>query len=219
MAITIESGARSAKFKAAQDSNIYREADNKFGGFLNPYLGDLPKGFAIGHLLRVNRKLLASPPFTEDRRRGFMLATINMARESRIEWSQLDDALTCGYVWGRDINSDALSLYTTYGDLFSKPGDDFWRTAYLRHVLGDTAFKALWGTRDTGQATIYDSLIYAVNARKKSLAGWPVIKLKNTVLVGCEYVYQIAKRAGSTTSKGWGIQPVMSRANMLQVFK
>jgi len=203
---------------AKRDQKLYEAASNKFYSFILPYLNDAPKGVAIGHLLRVNRELLASPSPTKDRRRGFMYATATMAKQAGISWEQLDDVLTCGYVWGRDINNDSLSLYTTNQDLFTIPNEDFWRCAYLKHVLGDTNFSTIWRERHVATPSVYDSLIYAVNARKKGLPGWPVIKLKREVLVGCEYVFQIGKRAGTMTTSGFGIQPVLNHNSINQVF-
>ena len=217
MTITIESGIITATNMALRDSLLYDTARNKFHSFIIPYISDAPIGMAIGHLLWFNRALLATPTPSKDRRRGFMYATATMARQAGIPWEELDDVLTCGYVWGRDINSDSLSIYTTNSDLFSVPGEDFWRCAYLKHILGDTNFATIWRQRLVSAPTVYAGLVYAVNIRKKGLPGWPIIKLKRQVLVGCEYVFQIGKRAGTMVTGGYGIQPVMNRNDINQV--
>lgn len=219
MHLTIESGQISAKQQALAATVLYREAVAKFGRTLDPYNGDAPKSLGISHLLRVNPALEVSPTPSSDRRRGFMYATVNMADEAGIPWENLDEPLTCAYVWGRDINSDSKSLYSANTSSFSSPNPDFWKCAYLKHVLGNTAFALLWQSRDKTQATNYNALLYAVNALTRSLPGWPIIKLRKTVLYECAYVYELAKRGGGLNSTGYGIQPVLQKSGYEQVFE
>lgn len=219
MTITITSGQRSAYRSALDATSDYRKAKLKFGRLIDPYRGHAPKALGLAHLLRVNPTLEVAPTPTKDRRRGFMLATIGMARTAGIDWENLDEPLTCAYVWGRDINADAKSLYFENTDLFPQSNSDFWKCAYLKHVLGNAAFSVVWQARDTTQSTIYDSLLYAVNPLRKSLPGWPIIKLRHTVLIGCAFVFEVAKRGGGLTSEGYGIEPVLKKASYQQVFE
>lgn len=219
MRLTIESGQISARQQALAATSLYREAVAKFGRTLDPYNGDAPKSLGISHLLRVNSSLETAPTPSTDRRRGFMFATVKMAEEAGVSWEKLDEPLTCAYVWGRDINSDSKNLYAANKSLFVSPNSDFWKCAYLKHVLGDTAFAMLWQSRDKTQATNYDALLYAVNNLTRSLPGWPIIKLRKTVLVDCAYVYELAKRGGGLTSSGYGIQPVLRKSSYEQVFE
>jgi hypothetical protein len=147
-----------------------------------------------------------------------MYATINMARSAGVEWERLDEPLVCSYTWGRDINADSKALYQEQTALFPEPSKDFWKCAYLKHVLGNGAFSVIWGLRDLSQPTVYDSLLYAVNGLSRSLPGWPIITLKHTVLVGCPYVYELASRGGKMKSKGYGIEPVLTESQYKQVF-
>ncbi len=218
MRLTPEDGLRSAKKLAAESWDDYTRANLTYGNVIIPFLGHVPKTIAIGHLLRVNPKLLPTLPVTKDRRRGLMLATIEAVHEADIAWDDLDDMTTGAYIWGRDINSTSLSLYTTYPSLFTSPDKDFWRCAYLLHVLGKTPFDRIWATRDTTQDTVYDSLMVSVNQLQRRLPGWSVIQLKKTVFVECAFVFEIAKAGGSLISEGYGIQPVLAQSQYLHVF-
>ena len=219
MSLSIEDGQASAQSLAVQNTQLYQQATNKFGRTLSEYKGDAPRPLGIGHILRVNPSLTVAPIPTQDRRRGFMFATAQMAKDAGIKWAKLDEPITCAYVWGRDINADSRNLYYSQTRFFPKPDSDFWKCSYLKHVLGDSAFSALWNIRDATQATIWDSLLYAVNGLNKSLPGWPVVKLKHTVIFGCVYVFELALRGGGLTSTNFGIQPVLRKNNYQQVFK
>lgn len=218
MRLSIEDGQATAKQQALNATVLYREATLKFGRMLDPYCGDAPKSLAISHLLRVNPSLEVAPTPSQDRRRGFMFATAGMAEDAGIDWTKLDTPLTCAYVWGRDINRDSKALYIANQTTFAAPNSDFWKCAYLKHVLGDTAFSILWQSRDTTQSTQYNALLYAVNVLTRSLPGWPIIKLRKTVLVECAYVHELAKRGGGLTSTGYGIEPVLKKTSYEQVF-
>ncbi len=219
MRLSIEEGQESARRSALNASVLYRQATTKFGRTISPYLGDAPRALGISHLLRVNPALEVSPTPSADRRRGFLFATANMARIAGVAWADLDTPLTCAYVWGRDVNLTSKNLYGANQALFTSPGSDFWKCAYLKHVLGDVAFSVVWQSRDTTQATVYDSLLYAVNSMARSIPGWPIIKLRRTVLVDCAYTIELAKRGGGLTSAGFGIEPVLTQNNYQQVFE
>jgi len=218
MSLTIASGKIDARSKAAASSNVYQEASDKYGRILLNYLGHFPKPLAIGHLLQVNPTLVDAPEITKDMRRGFMLARRQYAIEAGVDWSKLDTPRSGAYVWGRDVNDASQTLYTANTSLFSTPSTDFWRCAYLKHVLGDAPFQQVWDARGSQYDTVYESLLYAVNDLNRKLPGWTIIKLKKAVFVDCEYAYQIAQRMGSLTTAGFGIQPVLSQPNFEEVF-
>ena len=219
MRLSIEDGQKSAEQQARAANELYRDAQLKFGRTLDPYYGDVPKGIGLGHLLRVNPSLEVAPTPAADRRRGFMFATVSMAQYAGVSWAQLDKPLSCAYVWGRDINRGAQTLYKSNQTLFTEPNSDFWKCAYLRHVLGEMAFKIIWQARDREITPVYDSLLYVVNALSRALPGWTVIKLRQTVLLGCAYVFELAKRKGAFSSSGFGIEPVLNRNSYTQVFE
>jgi hypothetical protein len=218
MRLTPEDGLRSAKKLASEKWDDYAKANLTYGNTLIPFLGHLPKTIAMGHLLRVNPKLQPVLPVTKDRRRGFMLATIEAAHEANVAWENLDNVTTGAYIWGRDINYTSLKLYTTDTSVFASPGEDFWRCAYLAHVLGETPFKRVWAGRDTSQPTVYGGLVASVDNLRQRIPGWTIIQLKKTVFVECAFVFEIAKRGGSLISEGYGIQPVLTKSQYLDIF-
>lgn len=181
------------------------------------YNGHAPKALALGHLVNVNPQLETSPGFTEDRRRGFMFASVSAVNDAGLKWASLDEPNTCAYVWGRDINATSLSTYTKNKNLFTEPGEDFWKTSYLAHRLGEVPFSIIWNARYRDEETIYASLIYAVNDWSRSIPGWSVLKLKKLALYDCPHVFELARRGGSFLTEGYGIQPVLNKTNMKEI--
>jgi hypothetical protein len=219
MTITVESGRLAAKTKAGQNIALFDTGNQTFGRLINTYKADVPLGLALAHLVSVNPTLVTNPPIlSSDGKRGFMKASMPMAKDAGIPWKNLDDPQTCAYVWGYGMNKDSLSLYTTNQALFTKSDKDFWATAYLKHRLGAAVFNALFSQRDTTQATVYDSLLYSVNALTRHVLRIPVIAIKHLVLIECQFVIELAQKAGSLSSSGFGIQPVLSKNAILQVF-
>jgi len=214
MSLNVITGLQAAKTRAASLNKTVTIADRLFNSYLQPYLGSVSLGLAVGHLLTVNPQLSVTPEVTKDRRRGFMKTTALQASKLGLTWESLDTPDTCGYVWGCDINNTALNLYTTNQALFSEPDHTFWMSAYCNYLLGDATFKLIWDLRDTQKYDIYTSLLYAVNDLKRSLPGWPVLRLKKTVLVDCECVRLIALKYGKLSSDNYGIQPVVNRTKI-----
>lgn len=215
----INEGIRSAKLKATQSRTLYQKAVEIYGRTIQPLLGHFPFGLALGHLLQVNPALSSTPPSTTDRRRGFMYAPFQESRKANVSWESLDKPLNAMYIWGRDVNRCASSIYTQNSSLFSSPGVDFWRTTYLKHVLGDSSFKLLWALKGTTEDTVYGNLVYAVNSMNQSnIPGWPINRLKTTVLLNCQYVFEISKFRGKLITKGYGIQPVLDKDAMTQIY-
>lgn len=73
-----------------------------------------------------------------------MKASISEANTVSIRAEQLDETPTCAFVYGREINRAALTLYTTYRSLFTRVDDNFWKCAYLYVVLGAPTFNFIW---------------------------------------------------------------------------
>jgi len=219
MQLTPERGQIAAVKKAISSTDEYRQAQRMYGRMIDPYLGDAPRALGLAHLVRVNPKLEAAPTPTRDRRRGFLFATITMAATAGIKWEKLDDPLTCAYVWGRDIYADSKKLYQEQSYWFTAGSTDFWKCVYLKHAFGDTAFSIIWKQRDTSQATVYDSLLYAVNALQRALPATTVVQQRRLAMTDCAYVFEMAKRGGGMNSAGYGIEPVLRQSNFQQVFK
>jgi len=218
MSMTVSSGSASARLKASESVSLFDQGNRLFGRLIDTYRSDVPSGLALAHLINVNPDLKEITPIARDRRRGFMKASATAAMDAEIAWKELDDPPTCAYVWGREINKDSLNLYTNNTSLFTTPSKDFWSTAYLKYILGDTLFTTLFNMRDTTQATVYSSILYAVNNLNRSLLGVPIITLKKTVLFDSQFVVELAKKSGTLSSTGFGLQPVLSRDAMMQVY-
>lgn len=84
--------------------------------------------------------------------------------------------------------------------------------------IWETSFSVIWNQRDRTQTTVYDSLIYAVKDMGRPLPGTTIVKQQQLAMVDCAYVFAMAKRGGGMNSTGYGMEPVLSRANYQQVF-
>lgn len=219
MHLTPERGQELAEVRARSVTEQYLRAQRLYGRLISPFKGDAPPALGLAHLISVNPTLKDAPTPSKDRRRGFMFATVAMASKAGVKWEDLDDTLTCAYVWGRDINSTALSLYQQKAAWFPTPSIDFWKCAYFKHRFGATNFALLWEQRDKTQETIIDSLLYAVNALKRSLPQMTLAKQKQLGLYECPYVFELAKRGGGMHATGYGLEPVLSKNNYQQVYK
>lgn len=208
--MNIETSERNGIEKARRDTGLCDKAARQFGWLISPMIGHIPMGLALGHLARVNPTLVTIPPITLDRRRGFLNATQDGAREAGLDWTKLDDPTTCAYCWCREMNLGALELYQDNEDLYPTADANFWKTAYLRHVLGAPMFEVVWGISGD---YVYPALVYAVNATRQI-----PINIKKTVLVDLPYTFEMASRKGGLYSKGFGIQPVMNKSRTEQVF-
>ena len=246
MTLTLESGRRSASAKAVTDASLYRSARVRYGRTVSEMSGDAPIGLLLGHVLRVNRALVDDPPIQKDRRRGFMKASITEAGTVDIRSAQLDEPTTCAFVFGREINRAALSLYTTYQSLFTRADDNFWKSAYLYVTLGAATFRYIWNINNpavvrtesavfvssdgrTGNweiqtsvshdsvNTAYDDILYSVNTLSSAPPGWQLTQFKKLVLVDCEYVYELWRRYGASKLSGFGTLPVLRNDQMTTI--
>jgi hypothetical protein len=206
--LNIADSARAGAQMAAIDSSLYDLANRKYGRVITPLLGHVPKALAIAHLVRVNPNLLDVPPITLDRRRGFLAATQAGAAAAGLIWANLDNVDTCAYSWCREMNQCSLDLRNQNPEVFSESDADFWKCAYLRHVVGTPLFDVLW---EQATNATYSGLVYSVNALVKSPLGWPVATLKKVVLVDLAYVFALASSKGPLLGLGFGIQPVTDK--------
>ncbi|RKY28737.1 MAG: hypothetical protein DRP83_00115 [Planctomycetota bacterium] len=244
MSLNLESGKRAATAKAAKNSGLYATARRRYGGNITAMKGDAPLGLLIGHVLRVNPALEDAPAIKRDRRRGFMKASINEARTVDIRDVQLDEPATCAFVYGREINRSASSLYTTYPSLFTRADRNLWKCAYLFVVLGAPIFNFIWqkanpiikttkepvfvrsgrGGRGNWKIeeevekssinTAYDDILYAVNSMTAAPPGWRLTEFRKLVLVDCEYVFELWRLYGPEKMVGFGTLPVLSYDQM-----
>lgn len=246
MSLDLQSGQRAADAKAVRDASLYATARRQFGNAVTQMRGDAPAGLLLGHVLRVNPALSLTPPVKKDRRVGFMKASVNEARTVNIRTVQLEEADTCAFVYGREINRAATSLYTKYQRLFTRANNNFWKCAYLYVTLGSATFNALWSATDPRVDTTikpvfeetyrgrgnwkleattthdsrdvaYDDLLYVVNALKTAPPGWKLTEFKKLVLVDCEYVYALWKRYGASKLGGFGSLPVLRNYQMRNI--
>ena len=215
--LTSLEGLASAKLKAARDAAKFAMATRLYGNILAQFMGHWPRNIAMGHLLWVNPGLKTILPILSGRR-GFMMARREDATFSEVAWEKLDELTPCAYVFGCGVNRTSLSFYTENLSVFLTAGEDFWRCSYLKYILGDAAFTTLWDRRDETAATVYAGLLDAVESTTKSLPGWPLVQLKHTTFLGCNYVFEMAKRGGGFVGTGFGIQPVLSRGQMQQIY-
>ena len=219
MSLTPESGARIARQLARRDASLFWRANHTYGSLIASYHEDFPKAFVLGHLVRVNPGLQPSPAPTTNRRRGFLYAPYGNLKSMGIKWENLDDTTTCAYAWSYELNLNARQLYEPNKNLFPESNTDFWRTVYLRYVLGTVPFGIIWNARDREQASVYDSLVYAVNQLRRQIPGWNLIHLKRAVFVDAAHSFELARAGGSTSSSGFGRFPVLSRNSLVEVFK
>jgi len=218
MNLTPERGQELAEVRAREASDLYRKAQRIFGQLISPYMGDAPPALGLAHVVGVNPALATAPTPTKDRRRGFMYATVDMAKAADIEWKNLDKPLTCAYVWGRDVNATAKSLYEEKAVWFPTIGTDFWKCTYFRYRFGPINFATIWAQRDSSQSTIFESLLYAVNTLSKPLQRLTVAQQKHLAMFECPYVFELSKYGGGMYSAGYGLEPVLSKNNYQQVY-
>lgn len=216
--ITPDEGLKSAKILASKNKALFVRAERVFGKTITPFVGNWPKSVAVAHVVNVNPQLLTVPPITSDRRRGFMYASYAAVNKSGVAWQKLDEPVTGAYVWGYDVNSTSLSLYTSNQTVFTEPNEDFWKCAYAAHIVGPSTFNYIWNRRTSSYTLTFANLLDGVNNLNKNLPNWPIVKLKTALFIGCNYVFELARGRGSMVSTGYGIQPVLTAGSMQQIF-
>lgn len=208
--MNIETSEKDGIARAQRDLGLCEKATRQYGRLIAPMLGAIPPGLATGHLVRVNPTLISAPPITLDRRRGFLAATQDGARAAGIDWTRLDEPTICAYSWCREVNTSATELYQENKDLYTTPDSNFWKTVYLRYVLGIPMFDVVW---DQSGDYLYPALVYAVN----TMRSFP-LSMKKVVLVDLPYTFELATKKGGLHSKVFGIQPVLDKSRTQQVF-
>ena len=208
-----------AKTQAASAKPVYDQANRKFGRIIEPLLSDVPKSLVLGHVLRVNPDLADSLIPNSTYRRGFLKASREECQKINVDWSKLNDPMICSYVFLREFNAKAYSLYTANTSLFLTPSQDFWKCTYLRLSVGDPVFNQLWpGTVPSTVGHAYDEVMDWLDKQKKSIGGYPILKLKKLVFYDCNYVFEICRLYGTWKSSGFGREPVLNANKYRQVF-
>lgn len=207
-----------AQSAAAVDYNLYQIANRKYGVLLSTYRGGLPIPLGVAHVLRVNRDLIDAPDsLGQNRARGFAKASTSVARDSSFQIEDLDRPSVCAYIWGREVNRLARALYDSHPLLFPDSREDFWKTVYVKHALGDAVFNQLWALANPSNAgEVHDTLVAEVTTLKKAIPPWNVLRLKRIVQYDCEYVFALCQRRGGLISDGYGKVPTMKKQEVLQ---
>lgn len=197
----------------------YTAADTKYGYLVDRMRQDFPKSLAVAHICSVNPTNIDNPVGT-NYRRGFMLASISAARRVNVGWQRLIDPVSCAYAWFTDANRVSYLFYSDKVDFFSVLKDDFWKCAYLKIVLEDAAFDALWTYTNptTTVGDIYPQLTAAITTLKASLPGWTVPTVKNRVLLNMAAAFTQAKANGTLSSSGPGRPPYLSQDDANRIF-
>jgi hypothetical protein len=196
------------KVNSALDSK-YVLAERKYGYLVDKLRQDVPKSLA-----------LMDKPVGKNYQRGFMLASVSAARRAGVSWKRLIDPLTCAYAWFTDTNRVSYIFYTNRSDFFTAYSEDFWKCAYLKIVLEDAAFEALWTHTNptTTAGEIYPQLTSAITTLKLSLPGWTVQDLRKRVLLEMDAAFLVAKAHGPLTSTGPGRPPYLNKDDTRHIF-
>lgn len=198
----------------------YILADRKFGFLVDKFRQDVPRSLAIAHIAIVNPYNL-NAPVIKDYRRGCMRVSISACRRANTNWDKLTDPMVCTYAWFTDTNRVSYLLNSANPTLFPTPDEDFWKCAYMKVMLQDPAFDALWDIASpvagkTGG--VYGQLSAKVGTLRGALPGWTVPKLRKQVLLDLETTFALAKLYGPLTSTGPGRPPYLSGDDTNRIF-
>jgi len=209
MTITIEQGQRSGEAIAKRNLSRYADAETKFRRYVTEYRSDVPYALVFAHLIATNPKL-TSRPATWRSREGFLYAGLEAARYASLDFNRAVEPEVCAYLWSLELNRNAQLLYTNNPKLFPTPSIDLWKCAYLQYRLGKALWNSLWlaASPQASAGEVYPQLVYVVNALTRSIAGWPVEKLKREVLVTLEQIFYTWRVKGTSVIDGSGRIPV-----------
>lgn len=209
MAITIESGRLSGEAIAKWNLSKYAAAETKFRRYVTEYRSDAPYALVLAHLITANPALAQSPPVWRSRK-GFLYAGLEAARYAGLDFGRANKPEVCAYLWSLELNRNAQLLYTKNPKLFPTASIDLWKCAYLQYRLGTSLWASLWlaAAPRASAGDVYPQLVYVVNNLTRSLAGWPVEKLKREVLVTLEQVFYTWRVKGTSVIDGSGRIPV-----------
>jgi hypothetical protein len=200
-------GEKRARARASQDRDVARSLYRLYSKTLREGCGGAPVGLAVGHLMRVNPQGLTTPKTTRDNRMGLMLVTSSECLAASVQWTSIEKIQLNAYAWGVALNANADEVNYLCGDLLGKPNDDFWRLAYLRYVMGATAFSYFWDNRDATENNLYLSFMNGIEACNKTIAGWTVQQQNTILLQDCPYTFNIARDYGSMLTQTFGTKP------------
>ena len=213
MSLDYQTNKLSAQRAASGNVVLYQSASQKFGKLLSQYRKDIPLSLCLGHVVRVNPRLDSSPSnLGSSFKRGFIFASTSVAREAGFSSADLDDSEFAAYIWCKEVNRLAKALQTAHSRSFSSAGVDFWKSVYLKHVLGDSPFDQLW---TESNPSTYSDLIQAIEDRKTALTPWTLTNLKKVAFFDCEYVYAFARNNGILSSSGFGSTPTLKKSVVL----
>lgn len=210
MPMTRDQGLTTAKALAQVGRNQYSEVSRIYGPALDSYLGQVPRGIAVSHVLRINPRLRALPNFTEGQYRGFMRVSVEAASLAGIVWDRLKDPNLCAYVWLRYLNYGSYDLYQKSPYIFTTPDETFWRCAYLQDAVGKVVFDYLWAeAAPSSDSNAYEDILYVVMNNTKTIGNLSPHRLATLVFRDCEFVFQLTKLiCGTIQSSGPGEEPI-----------
>lgn len=220
MPMTREQGLTTARALAQAGRNQYSEVSRIYGSALDASLGQVPRGIAVSHVLRVNPRLHQLPNFSEGQYRGFMRVSKEAATHAGIVWDRLKDPNLCAYTWLRYLNYQAYSLYQENPYIFTSPDETFWRCAYLQDAIGKVIFDYLWAQASPSSASDpYDDILYVVTNNTQTIGALPPQRLTTLIFRDCEFVFQLTKRIrGMVQSDGPGEEPIPPTSEIAAFF-
>lgn len=205
-------GDQRAKVRAAQDRNAARILYRNNTDTLQRCCGGAPIGLFVGHLMRVNPIGAIQPENTQDGRVGFLKVSALESVAANVSWSAITsakDATLNSFVWSHALNTAARDTLDILGNLATSPDPSFWKLTYMRLTLGPSAFYNVWLHRNTALEDLYVSFMDALATYKKPIAGWSPLKIQQSLLKDCPYVFYIAEDFGRLATTSYGKLPVL----------
>lgn len=213
MSITPELGKKAAITMAKNNTRSYEIVSRRYGATLDKYRGQTPRALVLAHVLRINPALITDPVYEGRDDRGFMKVSTEDAYEAKVDWKKLNEESIAAYAWLYALNNRAKRMHADHSKLFSEYAEDFWRTIYLNQSLGDAFFNYLWDIANptVNDTSIYDKLLYTVNAHQKNAYNYTAEELRVLVMKEIEFVFQLALLKGnmSTTKPGENPTPFL----------
>jgi hypothetical protein len=205
-------GDQRAKIRAAQDKEAARVLYRNNADTLQRCCGGAPIGLFVGHLMRVNPTGVAQPRNTQDGRVGFLKVSALESSAANVSWSAITSAkdMTLNtFVWSHALNTTARDTLDILGNLTTSPDPSFWKLSYMQLTLGYAAFYSVWKHRNTSIDDLYMSFMDSLASYKKPIAGWSPLKIQQTLLKDCPYVFYIAEGFGRLATTAYGSLPVL----------
>jgi hypothetical protein len=196
-----------ARKKANAATRVYSRIYSSYVPIIKRVSGDCPESLGVAHLTVMNPGVDADPQYRFPYFRGFMASRIDAAAKYGYKDSDLVKPYDSAYVWCRYINEVALSIYTNNPDIFVRPKEDFWGTAYIAAFFGGIVFNKLWINRDQSKDSVFESILYGFTNSPLAIRPWTKVQLQEGLLNNCVTSVETAKRVGTLSSLGWGREP------------